>query len=175
MKLYPGVYSGVDLAEKVANGGAALARSLSKSSGAGAAEAPRQNTRQKSLLKAVAWALHGGSKLPKRQQPGPAQVQQAHAEIGLGRAGGQDPTRHESRQSIATGDGFKRTGCCTALLSQGLRAVATRRHTEGKRQQTTRIQCTQQPAKPARDTPESLMLVAAARRSAAQSGNSITN
>ena len=151
----------------MADGAAALARRLSHSSGVGAADAPRQNTRQKSLLKVIAWAPHGGPDLPKRRQPSPAQVQQAHAEIGLGRAGGQDPTRHESRQSIATGDGFKATGCCTTLLSQGLQAVATRGHTEAKQQQTTRIQCTQQPAKPARDTPESLMLVAAARRSAA--------
>ena len=152
----------------MADGAAALARSLSHSSGAGAAEAPRQNTRQKSLLKAIAWALHGGPELPKRRQPRPAPVQQAHSEIGLGRAGGQDPTRHESRQSIATGDGFKRTGCCRTLLPQGPQAVTTRGHTEAKQQQTTRIQCTQQPAKRARDTPESLMLVAAARRSAAQ-------
>ena len=165
----------MDLAEEVADGAAALARSLTHTSGAGAAEAPRQNTRQKSLLKAIAWALHGGPELPKRRQPRPAQVQQAHAEIGLGRAGGQDPTRHESRQSVATGDGFKRIGCCTTLLPQGPQAVATRGHTEAKQQQTTRIQCTQQPAKPARDTPESLMLVAAARRSAAQSGKSSTN
>ena len=75
----------------------------------------------------------------------------------------------------ARGDGFKRIGCCTTLLPQGPQAVATRGHTEAKQQQTTRIQCTQQPAKPARDTPESLMLVAAARRSAAQSGKSSTN
>ena len=63
----------------------------------------------------------------------------------------------------------------------GRRAQQARRnrhgrgHTEAKQQQTTRTQCTQQPAKPARDTPESLMLVAAARRSAAQSGKSSTN
>ena len=108
----------------MADGAAALASNLSHSSGAGAAEAPRQNTCQKSLLKAATWALHGGSNLPKRRQPSPAQVQQAHAEIGLGRAGGQNRTRHESRQSIATGDGFERTGCCATLLSQGLQAVA---------------------------------------------------
>ena len=179
-KLYSGVYSGVDLAEEVADGAAALAWRLSHGSGAGAAEAPRQNTRQKSLLKAVAWALRGGSDLPKRRQPSPAQVQQAHADIGLGRAGGQNPTRHESRQSIATGHGFRRSGCCTTLLSQGLQAVApskraaTDGHTETEQQRTTRIQCTQQRAKPVRDTQERLMLVAAARRSAGQGGTSYT-
>ena len=152
-ELCSGVYSGVHLAEEVADGAAALASNLSHSSGAEAAEAPRQNTCQKSLLKATTWALHGGSNLPKRRQPSPAQVQQAHAEIGLGRAGGQNLTRHESRQSIATGDGFKRIGCCTTLLSQGLQAVA--------------------PSKSAGT--ESLMLVAAARRSVAQSGKSSTN
>ena len=51
----------------------------------------------------------------------------------------------------------------------------TRGHTEAKQQQTTWSQCTQQPATPARDTPESLMLVAAARRSAVQSGKSSRN
>ena len=112
------------LAEEVADGAAALASNLNHRSGAGAGDAPRQTTSQKSLLKATTWARHGGSNLPKRRQPSPAQVQQAHAEIGLGRAGGQNRTRHESRQSIATGDGFERTGCCATLLSQGLQAVA---------------------------------------------------
>ena len=178
-ELCSGVYSGVHLAEEVADGAAALASNLSPSSGAGAAEAPRQNACQKSLLKAATWALHGGSNLPKRQQPSPTQVQQAHAEIGLGRADGQHLTRHESRQCIATGQGFRRTGCCTTLLSQGLQAVApskraaTDGHTEPEQQRTTRNQRTQQPAKPARDTPER-MLVAAAR-SAAQGGKSYTN
>ena len=96
-ELCSGVYAGVHLAEEVADGAAAIASNLSHSSGAGAAEAPRQNTCQKSLLKAATWALHGGSNLPKRQQPSPTQVQQAHAEIGLGRADGQHLTRHESR------------------------------------------------------------------------------
>ncbi len=166
----------------MADGAAAQASNLSPSSGAGAAEAPRQNTCQKSLLKANTWALHGGSNLPKRQQPSPAQVQQAHAEIGLGRAGGQNLTRHESRQSIATGDGLRRTGCCTTLLSQGLHAVASSKragtdmgaHRSGTPANDTDPVHTAT-AKPARDTPERLMPVAAARWSAVQGGNGYAN